>query len=278
MILNLDEYDKVYGEIYIITNNITNKSYIGQTRSHRLNHNKYRPFGFLGRFKDHIHEASSNKKHQSRYLNSALLKYGNDQFVCEKILTCKVNELDIYERQYILEYNTKYPNGYNLTDGGQNHGSLKGSKILLNENEIVPPIVKEKNDLTRSDYTKSLISKRLTDFKSDPLVREKQMELTQKQHLDAKFKRFKHVVVDIENIEKYIFIINNYTLKYQYVRIVIDKVKANFIGKYENIEIIKTRAIKFIQELIKWQCDQIAGTPLEPLLPLTLGNICEELV
>lgn len=264
MLLNLDEYDKVTGEIYKITNNINNKSYIGQTRSHRLNHSKYRPFGFLGRFKDHIHEASSNKKNQSRYLNSSLLKYGNENFICEKILTCKVDELDTYERQYILEYNTKYPNGYNLTDGGQSRGSLKGTKILLDENEIVKPTVKENRDLTRSEYTKSLISKRLTDFKSDPIVREKQMETTQKQHTDSKFKRFKNVIVDPENIEKYIFVINNNTLKYQYVRIIINKVKANFIGKYENIEIIKARANKFIQELIKWQRDQIAGNPLEP--------------
>ena len=107
MLLNLDEFDKVTGEIYKITNIINNKSYIGQTRSHRLNHTKYRPFGFLGRFKDHIHEASSNKKNQSRYLNSSLLKYGNENFICEKILTCKVDELDTYERHYILEYNTK---------------------------------------------------------------------------------------------------------------------------------------------------------------------------
>ena len=262
MILNLDEYDKVDGEIYKITNNINNKSYIGQTRSHRLNHKKYRPFGVLGRFKDHVHEAYSNKKHQSRYLNSALLKYGSENFICEKILTCKVSELDAYERHYILEYKTKYPTGYNLTDGGQTHGSLKGNKILLDENEVVNPPVKEKCDLSRSEYTRSLISKRLKDFKSDPLVREKQMEVTQNQHLDSKFKRFENVVVDVENIEKYIFIINNYTLKYQYIRIVIDKVKANFIGKYENIEIIKARAINFIQELIKWQRDQIAGNHL----------------
>ena len=45
MILNKDEIDKVVGEIYKITNTINGTHYIGQTRSHRLNHNKYRPFG-----------------------------------------------------------------------------------------------------------------------------------------------------------------------------------------------------------------------------------------
>lgn len=74
MLLNKNEFEKVVGEIYKITNTVTNKSYIGQTRSHRLNHDKYRPFGYLGRFKDHLSEANSNKTNRSRYLNSSLLK------------------------------------------------------------------------------------------------------------------------------------------------------------------------------------------------------------
>ena len=39
-ILDITEKEKVVGEIYVITNIINNKKYIGQTRSHRLNHNK----------------------------------------------------------------------------------------------------------------------------------------------------------------------------------------------------------------------------------------------
>jgi hypothetical protein len=41
MILNPDEFHKVEGEVYKITNTVTNKCYVGQTRSHRLNHGKY---------------------------------------------------------------------------------------------------------------------------------------------------------------------------------------------------------------------------------------------
>lgn len=275
MILNTDEYDKVEGEIYKIINLSTNKCYIGQTRTHRLNHKKYRPFGFLGRFKDHISEAFSNKKNQSRYLNSSILKYGVKNFKCELIHTCKVNELDEFERYYISKYNTKYPNGYNLTDGGQ--GAFFSKDLNVSLDEVDTPIVKKPRDFTRSEHTKSLIAKRLKDYTSDIAVREKQMEKTQRQHTASKFERFRHVKINTTNIENYIFIINNYTLNYKYVRIVIDKVKANFIGKYEDIHSIKERAVIFIKELIKWQCDQIAGTPLEPLLPLTHGNICEEL-
>ena len=56
MILEKEEFHKVIGEIYKITNTITGKFYVGQTRSHRLNHKKYRPFGYLGRFMNQNHQ------------------------------------------------------------------------------------------------------------------------------------------------------------------------------------------------------------------------------
>lgn len=62
MIFNKEQFDMITGEIYKITNLVTNKSYIGQTRTHRLNHGKYRPYGYLHRFNDHNSEAKSNKK------------------------------------------------------------------------------------------------------------------------------------------------------------------------------------------------------------------------
>ena len=119
-LLDKSEAHKVIGEIYKITNTITNKMYIGQTRSHYLNRGKYRPFGYMGRFKKHLNEASRiNLDCSCRYLNSTINKYGMDNFNCELITTCEISELDEYERKYISELNTKYPNGYNLTNGGQ---------------------------------------------------------------------------------------------------------------------------------------------------------------
>ena len=49
------------------------------------------------------------------------------------------------------------------------------------------------------------------------------------------------------------------------------------MGKYETIDETTKRAKLFILELINQQRNQIAGTPLEPLLPLSFGNICQEL-
>ena len=91
--------------IYMVTNLIDNKSYIGQTvRS-------------LKRRKQ-AHISESNLKRDSYHFHQALFKYGHNNFKWEIIDTCKtikkLNELEIF---YIGYYDT-YNNGYNLTTGG----------------------------------------------------------------------------------------------------------------------------------------------------------------
>ncbi|NBP57407.1 hypothetical protein EBU71_12900, partial [bacterium] len=91
----LEDNSQVVGQIYLITNKQTNKQYVGQTLSHRKNHNKYRPFGYIGRFKDHISEALCNtKKKQCTYLNNAIRLYGKDEFTVELITVCPKEDLD----------------------------------------------------------------------------------------------------------------------------------------------------------------------------------------
>ena len=258
MILNSDEYDKVSGEIYKITNIVTKKSYIGQTRSHRKNHGKYRPFGYLGRFNSHISNANSSKQPHCCYLTSSMRKYGKENFICERILSCRIDELDKYETQYILELGTKYPNGYNLTNGGQGKGYQKGDKIIYHEPNPISP-TREKKSLKRSDETKMLMSKSLKETKKDENHRKKMSLLTQTQHSKQKFDRFKNVTIDESQIDQYLHIRHNHTLNYQYVVVIIKKAKTSFVGKSENIEEIKERARTFIKELIVWQHNQIDG-------------------
>jgi group I intron endonuclease len=279
-LLDKSDAHKINGEIYKITNIITNKMYVGQTRSHYLNHEKYRPFGHMGRFRSHISESKSVSKGDAscRYLNSAFNKYGIENFVCELITTCDIDELDIYEVKYISDLNTKFPNGYNLTNGGQKCGFEKGPKITLPE--VVKPKINmlSNPNLKRSEETKQLISHRLKEYKKDPLVRESDMKRVQQQHSNNRFEKYKDTVIDKENIDKYISIIKNNTLKYEYIRVTFGKMRTTFIGKYETIDEIKERARQFILDIIEWQRIQIAGTSLEPSLPLTIGNECEELV
>lgn len=133
----IDNKTKVYGHIYSIYNKITRKYYIGQTSSHRLQHKRYRPFGTNGRWKDHVSEAINNtKKKQCSYLNNSIRQYGIESFKVECILVCDREKLDEYERQFIVQYNSLYPSGYNLTIGGKGAMYIKSFPSNTNNFKI----------------------------------------------------------------------------------------------------------------------------------------------
>ena len=87
--------------IYKATNKINSKSYIGQT-TNTLDHRK-----------------SQHTYCKNTYFSMSLKKHGKNNFIWEVIEECNSKEeLDEMEFHYIKQYNTKRPNGYNLTDGG----------------------------------------------------------------------------------------------------------------------------------------------------------------
>ena len=124
----LDDPTERYCEIYKITNLTTGKLYIGQAVSHILNHKKYRPYGYEGRFRCHISEAFSQKKNQCHYLNNAIRKYGINDFVIELIEYCELKDADEKEIWYIKLNNSLFPNGYNLKIGGNTFTHSEESK------------------------------------------------------------------------------------------------------------------------------------------------------
>lgn len=95
----------INGKIYCITNTITGKKYIGQTRR-----------SIESRWKQHI-KASTKV---DNYLYSAMRKYGIAAFTITELVSGieSVEELNNMERKFISEYNT-FGLGYNLTDGGE---------------------------------------------------------------------------------------------------------------------------------------------------------------
>ena len=104
------------GYIYIITNKIDGKKYIGQTIEKDINE----------RWKGHFKKSSN-----CRYLKNALDKYGKDNFHFSIICICFDNECDKYENEYMKKYNTIVPNGYNLREAGNNgnHNQETKNKI-----------------------------------------------------------------------------------------------------------------------------------------------------
>lgn len=88
--------------VYLITNTINGKRYVGQTTA-----------SLEQRWRFH------KRLNGCRYLHAAILKYGENNFTIESICEPPTIELmNEFEAEYIRRYNTLIPNGYNLTDGG----------------------------------------------------------------------------------------------------------------------------------------------------------------
>ena len=89
-----------YGVIYLLLNTINGKIYVGQTTNLR------------NRITAH--------KCTDQYVDRAIRKYGWENFRCYVIKNCASKaEMDTWEKFFIILLNTKNPNGYNLTDGGE---------------------------------------------------------------------------------------------------------------------------------------------------------------
>ena len=248
----LDNIEGIFGEVYKITNSLSGKSYVGQVRSHRLNHSRYRPFGSQGRFKDHISEAMCNsKKCQCSYLNSSIRKNGAEHFSVETLERCCIENIDECERKWISALNTLYPNGYNLTRGGKTLESIgyvsEGPERTYD---------KKGRRTHQTKETKEKISQRLKEAFNDPSMRKAQSQRTTEQHFKSKLKRFESVQVDRNKIDTYLHTCNG--SRYSGYRVIIDGKRADFMiptntSSELNLQSTKARAIMFINELIMYQ-------------------------
>ena len=94
--------------IYIITNDLNDKVYIGYTSQ-----------TISRRFYTHCWEAQNNNNDTS-YLHKAIRKYGKEHFKISLIESFNEEEKDWkeLEKYYIKRYNSVVPNGYNILEGG----------------------------------------------------------------------------------------------------------------------------------------------------------------
>ena len=90
----------MFGIVYLITNLLDGKKYVGQTTR-----------TLEERFSEHS-EADS-------LLGRAIQRDGAENFSREVLAECETpEELDTQERFYIKKLDCKHPHGYNGTDGG----------------------------------------------------------------------------------------------------------------------------------------------------------------
>lgn len=95
------------GIIYVITNTVNGKQYVGQTTL-----TLKRRWGWPLKPK--------NKYHSSCVIDSAIRKYGAESFTIEQIDTAESqDELDKKEIYHVAQHRTVVPEGYNLTIGGK---------------------------------------------------------------------------------------------------------------------------------------------------------------
>ena len=110
------------GFIYVITNNINNKQYVGKTI-----------LTIEERWKQHKRD-SEKLQLQKRPLYNAIQKYGIENFSISQLEECKDSLLNDREIYWINKLNT-YHYGYNATKGGD-------GKILFNH-ELIAKALKQ---------------------------------------------------------------------------------------------------------------------------------------
>uniref|UniRef100_A0A6C0AP26 GIY-YIG domain-containing protein n=1 Tax=viral metagenome TaxID=1070528 RepID=A0A6C0AP26_9ZZZZ len=243
----LEDISGVVGHIYKIINTATNKYYVGQAMSHRKNRGKYKPFGFEGRFRDHISEAICNtKKKQCRYLNNAIRLYSKDVFSVVLLKTCPLEDMDRWEQHYIEELNTFYPNGYNLTKGGKTIVKADAKNV---DTLITNPARPRGGCVCRTEATRELISKGIKEALKTESVRDSLMKRAQVQHSKQKLERFRDVVIDLTNLDQYIS--SKHIDGHLAAIVKVDDKKASFVGKYETLESLTERAKEFLREISK---------------------------
>lgn len=93
------------GTLYVITNKVNGKQYIGKT--YKQVHE---------RFNQHVFD-SRRERNKGRKLYQAMNEFGVDNFCIQTIGQYEEKELEHKEMEYIYYYDT-YRNGYNETLGG----------------------------------------------------------------------------------------------------------------------------------------------------------------
>ena len=230
----IDDPTQRYCEIYKITNLTTDKCYVGQAVSHILNHKRYRPYGHEGRFRCHVSEAFSSKKNQCHYLNNAIKKYGVEDFVVELIECCELSDANDREIHYIKQFDSLFPNGYNLKNGG--------------------------SVFTHTDESKKRVSSGVSKYY------EKQ-----------KYERFENIKWLDDNNDLYIKPLNRNDNQYGWY-VYIERRKADFGGVHISLSESRKQAVEFLNNLRNRLATQSnCGNSLKQSLPLTQGNLCEEL-
>ena len=125
------------GYIYLRTNKINGKKYVGLTTDLKTRQYKWN---------------NLTQPYAGNVITNARAKYGIDAFNFEILKECKNEELNQWEMYYIKELNTKVPYGYNMTEGGD------GCPGYIHSYETKRKISKGNKGKKLSDVTRKKLS------------------------------------------------------------------------------------------------------------------------
>ncbi len=145
------------GYIYLVTNLVNGKRYVGQTRQPDIER----------RWQQHYRISKTNL---GPHLYNAYLAHGIDAFKFQIICICFDDDCDKFESEYIARYNTLSPNGYNIKAGGNS----------------LPPS-QETREKLRIANTKSMTPERREHLRN--LFTGRKMQESQKAQISASLKK-----------------------------------------------------------------------------------------
>jgi group I intron endonuclease len=161
--------------IYLVTNLINGKMYIGQTTQL-----------LRRRWNQHCRV----DKRGCSILYRAIKKYGKENFIIEVITICSsIEEMNYREVFYIKLFNTMSSNGYNQTSGGEHpKWSDASRKIMADSAKIAQnrPEVKQKNsESNKIAQNRPEVKNKIAKTKTDKSEKEK-AELSKKLSISGK--------------------------------------------------------------------------------------------
>lgn len=141
--------------IYLRTNIVNGMKYAGQTCRYSNRNTKWN---------------NLNENYSSKILDEDRKKYGLENFKTEKLAVCNTQEEAWeLEKKFIAELDTKYPNGYNMSDGGK---GVPNVYITEEHKKIMSEALK---DIKRSEEFKQKVSESL---KNNPKISNKVYQYT----------------------------------------------------------------------------------------------------
>ena len=164
--------------IYLITNNVNGKKYIGQSRN------------LIKRWNQHKTESRRDKP--KMIVDKAIKKYGIDNFSFEILFECPLNMLDDWETDMIRLYDSMRPRGYNCVDKcrGVSEKEIEKSRKRMKENNPMknPDVVERVRNKLKgthhnrvTEYQIEVTKKRMKEnnpMKNPDVVKKVKMKMT----------------------------------------------------------------------------------------------------